>query len=159
MLYRTKSCDRPAFKQLLPLLLILIISDNTVHAAVLEGHIMEVHSGDRVTLRLADGASREIKLSGIRIPAANKRMHRIATRHLRMLLAGRFVRVEYTTLSPSGVILGTVLHGGADIALRMLNDGLAVTERDPEQSSRQRRYREAEATARSRGLGFWQKLR
>ncbi|MBT3047481.1 MAG: thermonuclease family protein [Candidatus Thiodiazotropha sp.] len=147
--------------RLLPLLLlILLILDNSAHAAVLQGQVVAVHSGDRITLKLADGTSKAIKLSGIRIPSVGKGMDRIATRHLGMLLAGRFVRVEYTSLSSSGVILGRVLHGGADIALRMLSDGLAVTEQDPrQQPSSLRRYREAEATARSRGLGFWQKLR
>ncbi|MES9992989.1 MAG: thermonuclease family protein [Candidatus Thiodiazotropha sp.] len=141
---------------LLLLLMLLTIADST-HAAALEGHVVAVHSGDRITLRLADATFREIKLAGIRIPSVSKKMDRISKRHLNMLLAGRFVRVEYTTLSPSGVILGTIFHGGADIALRMLGDGLAVTEKDPKQQpSELRRYREAEATARSRGLGFWQ---
>ncbi|MBT2970141.1 MAG: thermonuclease family protein [Candidatus Thiodiazotropha sp. (ex Ctena orbiculata)] len=147
--------------RLLPLLLLILHTiDNSAHAALLQGQVVAVQSGDRITLKLADGTPKEIKLSGIRIPSMNRGMDRIAKRHLAMLLAGRFVRVEYTSLSSSGVILGRVLHGGADIALRMLSDGLAVIEQDPrQQPSSLKRYREAEATARSRGLGFWQKLR
>jgi endonuclease YncB( thermonuclease family) len=77
-----------------------------------------------------------------------------------MLLAGRYISVEYTTLSSRGVILGTVLHGGADVALRMLSDGLAMAVEHPRlRASRFRRYKQAETSARARELGFWQKSR
>ncbi|MBT3031541.1 MAG: thermonuclease family protein [Candidatus Thiodiazotropha sp. (ex Lucina pensylvanica)] len=147
-------------QRLLVFLLIGLSLGSSCHAAMLEGQVVGILSGDRITLRPADGIYREIKLSGIRIPTHDKNMKKIAQRHLNMLLAGRFVSVEYNTLSARGVILGTVLHGGSDMALRMLSDGLAVTTNHPRlQPSRLRRYEQAEATARARGLGFWQKLR
>lgn len=137
----------------------LSIADSC-HAAMLEGRVVGIISGDRITLRVANKVYREIKLSGIRIPSHRRDSQMIAKRHLSMLLAGRYVSVEYTTLSPSGDILGTVFHGGSDIALRMLIDGLAETAVHPQlQPSRLRRYKQAEATARSREIGFWQKLR
>ncbi|MEW8027759.1 MAG: thermonuclease family protein [Candidatus Thiodiazotropha sp.] len=145
---------------LLVVLLIGLSLDIGCHAAMLEGQVVAILGSDRITLRLADGAYREIKLTGISIPGHDKEMKKIAQRHLNMLLAGRFVSVEYNTLSARGVILGTVLHGGSDMALRMLSDGFAVTTNHPRlQPSRLRRYEQAEVNARARGLGFWQKLR
>jgi endonuclease YncB( thermonuclease family) len=122
--------------------------------------VTEILSGDRITLRISDGSFREVKLLGIHTPSPHRDSTKIAKRHLSMLLAGRFVRVKYTTLSARGVILGTVLHGGSDIALRMLTDGFAVTINHPRlQAAIFRHYKQAEATARSRGLGIWQTLR
>ncbi len=141
------------------LLLLLSILGGVVdcQAATLEGQVSAVLSGERIAIKTANGAYKAVELAGIRIPSLDKSSARIARRHLRMLLAGRFVSVEYTTLSASGVILGTVLHGGADIALRMLNDGLAVTVMHPGlDPSKARRYTQAETNARSRGIGFWQ---
>ncbi|MES9943729.1 MAG: thermonuclease family protein [Candidatus Thiodiazotropha sp.] len=145
---------------LLTFLLVGVSLLNSCYAATAEGQVVEIRSGDRITIRLSDGSYRGVKLFGIRIPSPDKDSARIAKRHLSMLLAGRYVSVEYTTLSSRGVILGTVLHGGADISLRMLSDGLAVAANHPRlQASRLKRYKQAEATARTRGLGFWQTLR
>jgi endonuclease YncB( thermonuclease family) len=133
---------------------------NSTHAATLEGQVIEIHSGDRITVKKTNGTYREVKLVGIRIPSLDKQSAQIAKRHLGMLLAGHYISVEYTALSSRGFILGTVLHGGSDIALRMLSDGLAMVA-NPSRlpPSRLRQYEQAEATARMRGLGFWQKLR
>lgn len=126
----------------------------------MQGQVIKIHSGNHITIKSVDGVLREVKLIGIRIPALDRHSGQIAKRHLGMLLAGRYVNVEYTALSPRGAILGTVLHGGADIALRMLTDGLATALEHPRlHASKLRRYEQAEATARARGLGFWQESR
>ncbi|MES9968781.1 MAG: thermonuclease family protein [Candidatus Thiodiazotropha sp.] len=141
-------------------LLIGLSPFNSCYAATAEGQVVEIASGDRITIRLSNGEYRGVKLLGIRIPNPARDSASIAKRHLSMLLAGRFISVEYTTLSPRGVILGTVLHGGSDVALRMLSDGFAVTANHPRlQPSRLKRYKQAETTARARGLGVWQTLR
>ncbi|MCM8855552.1 MAG: thermonuclease family protein [Candidatus Thiodiazotropha sp.] len=129
-------------------------------AAVAEGQVTGIQSGNQITLKLLDGRQRKVKLLGIRVPSANRRSAEIAKRHINMLLAGRFVSIEYETLLPSGVILGTVLHGGSDIALRMLQAGLAeVADHRYLQPLQLRSYSETEAFARSRGMGFWRKSR
>jgi endonuclease YncB( thermonuclease family) len=134
----------------------IIVNDSL--AASIQGQVVEIISGDRITIKRTDGLFREVKLTGIRVPSPDKATGRIAKRHLGMLLSGRYVSVEYTALSAKGVLLGRVLHGGSDIALRMLSDGLAAVNHSLLQPSRLRRYEQAEATARTRGLGFWQKL-
>lgn len=129
-------------------------------AAVAEGQVTGIQSGNQITLKLTDGRQRKVKLLGIRIPSANRRSAEIAKRHINMLLAGRFVSIKYTTLLPSGVILGTVLHGGSDIAIRMLQAGLAeVADHRYLQPLQLKSYSDAETFARARGMGFWRKLR
>jgi endonuclease YncB( thermonuclease family) len=148
------------WQQLLSVTLVsaLLLASNG-QAATMQGQVVGILSGDRITIKAADGVHREIKLIGIRIPAIHSRSQMIAKRHLGMLLAGRYISVKYTTLSAKGVILGTVLHGGADMALRMLSDGLATVVAHPRlQAPRLRRYEQAEASARARGLGFWQQI-
>jgi endonuclease YncB( thermonuclease family) len=141
------------------LLLPGLVLANNCHAATMQGQVVEILSGDRITIKRTDGVFKEVKITGIHIPTLDRTSEQIAKRHLGMLLAGRYVSVEYTTLTPRGVILGRVLHGGADIALRMLSDGLAVVNHTLIQASRLRTYEQAEASARTRRLGFWQKLR
>jgi endonuclease YncB( thermonuclease family) len=141
-------------------LLAILLPASNCQAASMQGQVIEILSADRITIKTSDAPPREIKLIGIRIPNVDRRARGAAKRHLGMLLAGRYISVEYTTLSSRGVILGTVLHGGSDIALRMLSDGLAMAVDHPQlQASIVRRYKQAEASARNRGLGFWQKLR
>jgi endonuclease YncB( thermonuclease family) len=139
-------------------LLLIFTTVNNSLAASIQGQVVNIISGDRITIKRTDGVLREVKLTGIQLPSPDKASGRIAKQHLSMLLAGRYVEVEYTTLSAKGVILGRVLHGGSDIALRMLSDGLAVVNDSPLQPARLRQYKQAEATARTRGLGFWQKF-
>ena len=77
-----------------------------------------------------------------------------------MLLAGRFVTVDVITRHPGGVILGRVLHGGADVGLQMLKSGLAEAAADDGlDPALMKRYRQAEQEARSRQMGYWQPVR
>ncbi|MCU7904500.1 MAG: thermonuclease family protein [Candidatus Thiodiazotropha sp. (ex Epidulcina cf. delphinae)] len=129
-------------------------------AAVIDGQVAAVHDGERITLRLADGRRRQIRLLGIRVSTDNRRMAGIARRHLQTLLAGRYVSIDYRALLPSGVILGRVLHGGSDIALRMIQAGLAeVADKRRLEPALLERYLASETLARSKGMGFWQTSR
>ncbi|MCU7920186.1 MAG: thermonuclease family protein [Candidatus Thiodiazotropha sp. (ex Epidulcina cf. delphinae)] len=146
------------------LLLILLVgyaclgTDST--AAVIDGQVAAVVDGNHIILRLEDGRRRQVRLLGIRVPAGNRRMASIAKRHLQTLLAGRYVSVDYQTLLPSGVILGRVLHGGSDIALRMVQAGLAeVADRHLLKPVLIKRYLESETLARTKRMGFWQTSR
>jgi endonuclease YncB( thermonuclease family) len=77
-----------------------------------------------------------------------------------MLLAGRYVTVDFTMRDKQGVILGEVRHGGADVGLRLLRSGLAVIRNDaPLSSALKNRYLQAEEEARRRGMGVWQSPR
>jgi endonuclease YncB( thermonuclease family) len=143
------------------LLLILFaactLSGRTLSAATLAGRVTAVKSGELFQLKAADGRLRMIKLLGILTPSSDKQQFGSAKRHLNMLIAGCQVRVEYKTVLSNGVILGTVNYGGADIALRMLESGLAaVADRAYLKPEMLEIYLEAESLAKRRKMGFWQ---
>jgi endonuclease YncB( thermonuclease family) len=130
-------------------------------ASEISGRVTDVPDAYRILLLTDENRRMTVRLKGLALPESNNRnWQRIARRHLHMLLAGRVVSVEYAMKSPRGVILGLVRHGGADIGLRMLRDGLAVTDHrsllDP---ATRTRYQQAQEEARRRGVGYWQPAR
>jgi endonuclease YncB( thermonuclease family) len=72
-----------------------------------------------------------------------------------MLLAGKFVTVNYQSMTPQGEINGTVLHGGSDINLRMLETGLVRITGQAVPPEIPQSYRTAERRAQERHLGMW----
>jgi endonuclease YncB( thermonuclease family) len=77
-----------------------------------------------------------------------------------MLVAGKAVVFNYFTVSPDGRLVGQLLHGGADVALRMLESGLAWVNDEIQLSEEDgRKYRRAMAQAKRSGIGIWQKRR
>jgi endonuclease YncB( thermonuclease family) len=142
-------------------LLTCLIGSAHLHAADLSGRVSDVTDAYRLLLVTDEGQRYSITLNGLALPDANTRTwQRIARRHLHMLLAGRVVSVSYTMKSPRGVILGLVRHGGADVGLRMLQDGMAVTHPSSLLTPATRtRYQQAQQEARRRGVGLWQPAR
>jgi endonuclease YncB( thermonuclease family) len=126
--------------------------------AELSGRVIAVPDATRITLQTEQGARLRIKLAGIRYPRNMLRGADVGKRHLHMLLAGRFVTVEVIMHTPGGVILGKVLHGGADVGLQMLQAGLAETDPTALDPAVRQRYREAERKARSREIGYWRTI-
>jgi endonuclease YncB( thermonuclease family) len=130
---------------------------NNSLAATLHGQVSAVLSGEQIRVTISDGQTRQVKLLGIQTPSHSRQAFADAKRHLSMLLAGRHITVEYRTVMANGVILGVVQHGGSDIALRMLQAGLArvadVAHLEPETW---RLYQASESQARNRRMGLWQ---
>jgi endonuclease YncB( thermonuclease family) len=130
-------------------------------AASLSGQVIAVPDANRIILYTEDGRRLPIALLGLAVPgSANRQWRKIGRRHLRMLLSGRFITVEYTMRDKQGFILGVVRHGGADMGLRLLRSGLAVI-RDHTVLSTELKgaYLQAEQEARRRGMGYWQDTR
>ncbi|MBW9257647.1 MAG: thermonuclease family protein [Candidatus Thiodiazotropha sp. (ex. Lucinisca nassula)] len=128
----------------------------TGHAASIQGHVINVDSGELIQIKTSDGRYRQVKLVGIHIPRHSKVGSIDAKRHLAMLVAGRIVTVEYQKLTAKGVILGLVRHDGADVALQMLKAGLArVSVGDPLNPQTLGVYQAYETRARNRGMGHW----
>ncbi|MFN2187239.1 MAG: thermonuclease family protein [Candidatus Promineifilaceae bacterium] len=100
----------------------------------------------------------KVDIAGIQHPALATGRADIGRRFLHTLLAGRQVVVEYTAQSQGGVIIGKVLYGGADIALRLLRSGLAEIGDGPFPLTPAllQQYRQAERSARLHGMGYWQ---
>lgn len=142
------------------LLLFLLLPLASVQAAELAGQVIAVPDATRIVLQTEQGARLQIRLAGIRYPRTLLGGPDIGKRHLHMLLAGRFVSVEMIARTSGGVILGRVLHGGADVALQMLQSGLAEAAADKGLDPVLiQRYRQAEREARSREMGYWQTVR
>jgi endonuclease YncB( thermonuclease family) len=117
--------------------------------------VFAVLSGDWIVVFDHESEYWKVKLHGIRSPAANTPAGRIARGHLHMLLAGKFVTVNYRSISPQGDIDGTVLHGGDDVNLRMLEAGMARINNRITTPEILQRYQSAESRAQARGLGIW----
>jgi micrococcal nuclease len=147
------------YGRILVLFGMLILSP--AQAADLSGQVISVPDATRIILQTDQGERLRVKLAGIQYPRNKLTGADIGKRHLHMLLAGRFVTVEVISRSPRGVILGRVLHGGADVGLQMLQAGLAETAADSAalDPALKQRYREAEREARSREMGYWQSIR
>ena len=130
-----------------------------LRADTLTGVVTAVPSGREILVTAPQGAPIRVIIAGIRTPAPGK--PDIARRRLHTLLAGRPVSVESTTPRRGGVILGRVLYGGADIALRLLQSGLAeVVPASPHLApDLLTLYRQAEASARLHRMGYWQSRR
>ena len=153
----------PLRQPFLPYLLCLIailLPPASAWATDLSGQVIAVPDATRIVLQTEQGARLRVKLAGIRYPRNLLGGADIGKRHLHMLLAGRFVTVDVITRHPGGVILGRVLHGGADVGLQMLKSGLAEAETDDGlDPALMKRYRQAEQEARSRQMGYWQPVR
>jgi endonuclease YncB( thermonuclease family) len=120
--------------------------------------VFRVHSGDQIVLSSSSGQFHEIELLGIRSPPLNTYQGRLSRKYLHMLLAGKFVTIVYHRLTPQGVVLGQVLHGGVDINQRMIETGWATA--TPEQGMDQQlldRYVASQEAAAQQGLGMWKK--
>jgi endonuclease YncB( thermonuclease family) len=119
------------------------------------GQVLAVMSGNLISLSRASGDIRTVQLIGIS-PPVNARWEMISRRHLHMLLAGKFVTVDYHTMTPSGHLLGRVIHGGADINMRMLATGMAqLTPEAPLAVETHSQYKRAQQEARKLHLGIW----
>jgi len=137
-----------------------LINPQPIRAASLSGQVLSVQSGNRISLSLNSGAHKNVQLLGLKNPQSDAGLERASRRHLHMLIAGRFVSVVYRTLTPKGVILGQVLHGGADINLRMLEAGMARLNPDKKLPQKDLlKYHEAQRRAQIRQLGIWANTR
>ena len=142
---------------LLSIFAIYNLSGETSWAATLQGRVTAVQSGNQIRITTSDGRHRQVRLLGIRLPSNDWRTAGSAKRHLATLIAGRHVSIEYQTLPGNGVILGRVRHGGADVALRMLEAGLAVvSDKGYLKPETRQIYLASESLARKRKMGFWQ---
>ncbi len=137
--------------------LLLMLSLPT-QSAMLDGRVFAVLNGNQITVSTDDGKFRNVILKGIAVPDIGSSAGRDAKRQLHSQLAGQVVTIEYRTLNPLGVIIGTVYHGGADMNLRLIQSGLARAKSEQGLDREMfDHYRTAEQQARQRRLGLWQR--
>ena len=128
-------------------------------AAELEGRVVGVRDGDTLDLLTTANEQVRVRLAGIDAPEMGQAYGNVAKRALSSMAYGRIARVEWSKKDDYGRVVGKVRVRDADVALRMIRQGLAWHYRAyaAEQSAAdRRRYAAAEDGARAQRSGLWQ---
>lgn len=115
------------------------------------GKVTRVSDGDTVWVTDESG-KHKVRLNRIDAPESDQPFGKESTAHLKSLIGGRDVRVEYEKLDQYGRILGIIYLGGTDINLQMVRDGCAWHYKHFDNTPA---YAEAERAARAAKRGLW----
>jgi len=136
----------------------LCIAVAEVDAASLFGKVIEVNSGDVITIFNLNRPVR-VRLLGVDAPELDQVFGDVARKHLADLLSDRSVLVEYSGIDGDHSVNGRVSFEGIDIGAQMIRDGAAWV--DPSTQHRlsaadREVYQQSEEAARSERRGLWQ---
>src|SRR5215213_8197460 len=142
---------------LLTLSFVFLLSTD-VNAASLFGKVIDVSSGDVITVFNLNRPVR-VKLLGVDAPEMDQAFGDVAKKHLSDLIYDKSVSVEYAGISADGSLAGRVLLNGSDIGAQMIRDGAAWF--DPNNLSHlsttdREVYHDSEQAARSERRGLWE---
>jgi len=143
-------------RYLLPLL--FLINCATLQAASLYGKVIEVNSGDVITIFNLNRPVR-VKLLGVDAPEMNQEFGEVAKKHLSDLVFNQAVLVNYSGIGPDKSLTGKVLLNDADIGAQMIRDGAAwldANNSDRLSATDREVYQQSELAARSERRGLWQ---
>ncbi len=148
-------------KKLVPFLFLcalLCTSAAAVRGASLTGTVIEVNSGDVITISNLNRPVR-IRLLGVDAPELDQTFGDVAKKHLTDLVYGKSVLVEYAGIAGDHSLNGRVLLNGADVGAQMIRDGAAWV--DPSNEHRlsetdREVYQQSELAARNEHRGLWQ---
>lgn len=145
-------------KHLVLLCAFLFISAAGVDAASLFGKVIEVNSGDVITISNLNRPVR-VRLLGVDAPEIDQTFGDVAKKHLADLVYDKSVLVEYAGIAGDHSLNGRVLLEGADVGAQMIRDGAAWV--DPSTEHRlsvtdREVYQQSEVAARSERRGLWQ---
>ena len=134
------------------------VSGVTVKAASLYGKVIDVNSGDVITISNLNRPVR-VKLLGVDAPELSQAFGDVAKKHLSDLVFDKGVLVQYSGISADSSLTGRVLLNDADIGAQMIRDGVAWF--DPNNMDRlsatdREVYQQSELAARSEKRGLWQ---
>jgi endonuclease YncB( thermonuclease family) len=129
-----------------------------VNAASMFGKVIDVNSGDVITIVNLNRPVR-VKLVGVDAPEMDQAFGDVAKKHLSDLIHDKSVVVEYSGIAADGSVSGRVLLNDADIGAQMIRDGAAWF--DPNNlsnlSGKDREiYQHSEKAARDERRGLWQ---
>ena len=153
----TKKSLRP-FLPFVILCAFLFTSAADVKASSLFGKVIEVNSGDVITIFNLNRPVR-VKLMGVDAPEMNQAFGDVAKNHLSDLVFEKSVLVEYAGISADGSLTGRVLLNDADIGAQMIRDGAAWFDQSNGNRlspTNQEIYQQSEQAARSEKRGLWQ---
>ena len=128
-----------------------------VRAASLFGKVIEVNSGDVITIFNLNRPVR-VKLLGVDAPEMNQAFGDVAKKHLADLVLDKSVLVEYSGIAADSSLSGRVLLNNADIGAQMIRDGAAWFDANTNRLSGTERdvYQQSEQAARNERRGLWQ---
>ena len=143
-------------KLVVALLVVLTVAEDAYARAgqktlAIVGKVTRVSDGD--TIWVHTGLLRhKVRLNRIDAPESNQPYGKESAAHLKSLIFGKEVRVEYEATDRYGRILGIVFLGETDINLQMVHDGYAWHYSHFDKSPS---YAAAEREARSARRGLW----
>jgi endonuclease YncB( thermonuclease family) len=130
----------------------------TANAASLYGKVIEVNSGDVITISNLNRPVR-VRLLGVDAPEINQSFGDVAQKHLYDLVFDKGVLVNYSGIGADKSLTGKVLLNDADIGAQMIRDGAAwfdVNSGDRLAEMDRDIYQQSEQAARSEHRGLWQ---
>jgi endonuclease YncB( thermonuclease family) len=142
----------------LAVLCALLCTSAAVRGASLSGKVIEVNSGDVITISNLNRPVR-VRLLGVDAPEIDQTFGDVAKKHLADLVYDKSVLVEYAGIAGDRSLNGRVLLDGADIGAQMIRDGAAWVDPSNEQrlSATDREvYAQSERAARNERRGLWQ---
>ena len=117
----------------------------------ISGKVTRVSDGDTVWVSTGHGRHK-VRLNRIDAPESDQPYGKESAAHLKSLIGGKQVRVEYEKLDQYGRILGIIFLGETDINLQMVKDGCAWHYKHFDKTPA---YAEAERAARDAKRGLW----
>lgn len=137
---------------------IIICGFVSADAASLFGKVIEVSSGDVITIYNLNRPVR-VKLMGIAAPEMNQAFGDVAKKHLADLVFEKSVVVEYAGIAADSSLTGRVLLNDADVGAQMIRDGAAwfdLRSGDRLSATNKEVYEQSEQAARTEKRGLWQ---
>ena len=145
---------------LVSLALLLVASASASASSMgLHGRVIEVQSGDLLTVQVGVNRQAKVRIKGIDAPEQEQPWSDSAAHHLRELALGRDVTVEYTGVAQDGLIIGYVFLNDVDLGMQMVRDGVAWSAKDGGVGvglDKRAMYDECEQLARKERRGIWQ---
>src|SRR5215467_12729857 len=136
---------------------IIIFCFVSADASSLFGKVIEVNSGDVITIFNLNRPVR-VRLLGVDAPEMNQAFGDVAKKHLSDLVFEKSVLVEYTGIGADRSLTGRVLLNNADIGAQMIRDGVAWfdSSNGNRLSANDREiYQQSEQAARNEKRGLW----
>ncbi len=158
--HNTKGTNAPLshLVRFVVLCVLTTVSCAAVEAASLFGKVIEVNSGDVITISNLNRPVR-IKLLGIDAPEMDQAFGDVAKKHLSDLVFDKGVVVNYSGIAADKSLVGRVLLNDADIGAQMIRDGAAwfdLENMDRLSATDREVYQQSELAARNERRGLWQ---
>jgi endonuclease YncB( thermonuclease family) len=138
--------------------LLITLFSSSVAASTLFGKVVEVNSGDVITVFNLNRPVR-IKLLAVDAPEENQAFGDVAKKHLSDLVYDKSVLVEYWGIAADSSLVGRVMLNNVDVGAQMIRDGaawFAASNQGRLSSADREVYQQSELAARNERRGLWQ---